>query len=72
MTYREWVDSLGFPSVKELLGLPESTLRMWYSFDRFPRTHHVVLILDKSKGLVSVEKWVREHARFHEAKKEAA
>ncbi|CAH0531237.1 MULTISPECIES: hypothetical protein [Vibrio] len=60
MTYQEWVDKIGFPKAVVLLGYPESTLRMWYGFHRFPRPRQLVVILNKSGGLLDLERWVRD------------
>lgn len=68
MTYQEWVDKVGYPKAQQLLGFADSTLRMWYHFHRFPRPCHLVLILNRTNGLIDLERWVRD---FDAAKQEA-
>lgn len=66
MTYQQWVDKVGFKKAAEVLGHPVSTLRMWYSMQRFPRPAQMVSILDKTAGVIDVEQWTR---RFAESQK---
>lgn len=72
MTYQEWVDKVGYPKVQRLTGFAESTLRMWYSFHRFPRPCSLVVILDQSGGMLDVERWVREFNAHHNTTSQAA
>ncbi|OCH31814.1 hypothetical protein A6E13_16460 [Aliivibrio fischeri] len=72
MTYQEWVDKIGIAKAVLLLGYPESTLRMWYGFHRFPRPRQLVVILNQSGGLLDLERWVRDFECNREAIKKAA
>lgn len=65
MTYQQWVDKVGYGKAQQVLGHPQSTLRMWYGFQRFPRPAVVVKILDKTAGVIDLESWVRDFAKHN-------
>ncbi len=69
MTYQQWIDKVGYEKAEQVLGHPESTLRMWYSFQRFPRPVAVVNILDRTANAIDLENWVRSFAANKATKK---
>ncbi|MCG6268288.1 hypothetical protein [Vibrio furnissii] len=71
MTYQQWVDKVGYDKACQVLGHPVSTLRMWYSMQRFPRPPQMVSILDKTAGVIDVEQWTRAFADRKKAAGEA-
>ncbi|MCG6216249.1 hypothetical protein [Vibrio furnissii] len=69
MTYQQWIDKVGYEKAEKVLDHPESTLRMWYSFQRFPRPGAMVNILDRTANAIDLEKWVRSFAASQAARK---
>ncbi|MBL4297878.1 hypothetical protein H8F06_21600 [Vibrio fluvialis] len=59
MTYQQWIDKVGYEKAQQVLDHPESTLRMWYSFKRFPRPAQMVKILDRTANAIDQDVWVR-------------